>query len=231
MAAGGRGAGEAFWRFSLAFYARPGVAPALIALQDRDGLDVNAILYALWLGLARGHAMDAADLAAAEAAAAPLRDAVVVELRGLRRRLRAHPDADVQALRRRVQALEIAAERAVQQRLARFVTLRNACRPLTPALSPPAGRGRDPRAAWEGEGPAQRGDGWSQSGAVPRRGRGVGGGGDDSRRARRVQSPRLSGRRRSSSPQRRTVPASSPNRSRTRPRVWSTISSSVLGRA
>jgi uncharacterized protein (TIGR02444 family) len=118
MAAGLCGEGEAFWRFSLAFYARPGVAPALIALQDRDGLDVNAILYALWLGLARGHAMKAADLVTAESAAAPLRDAVVVELRGLRRRLRAHPDADVQALRRRVQALEIAAERAVQQRLA-----------------------------------------------------------------------------------------------------------------
>jgi uncharacterized protein (TIGR02444 family) len=116
------GEGEAFWRFSLAFYARPGVAPALIALQDRDGLDVNVILYALWLGLARGHAMDAADLAAAESAAAPLRDAVVVELRGLRRRLRAHPDPDVQALRRRVQTLEIAAERAVQMRLACSVT-------------------------------------------------------------------------------------------------------------
>jgi uncharacterized protein (TIGR02444 family) len=126
MAAGGRGEGEAFWRFSLAFYARPGVAPALIALQDRDGLDVNVILYALWLGIARGHAMGAADLAAAEAAAAPLRDAVVVELRGLRRRLRAHPDQDVQALRRRVQALEIAAERAVQERLAGSLILGNA---------------------------------------------------------------------------------------------------------
>ncbi|HEX3883423.1 MAG TPA: TIGR02444 family protein [Stellaceae bacterium] len=112
------GEGEAFWRFSLVFYARPGVAPALIALQDRDGRDVNVILYALWLGLARGHAMDAADLAAAEAAAAPLREAVVTGLRGLRRRLRADPDPAIRALRRRVRALEIAAERLVQYRLA-----------------------------------------------------------------------------------------------------------------
>ncbi|HEY1798179.1 MAG TPA: TIGR02444 family protein [Stellaceae bacterium] len=118
MAAGGRGDGEAFWRFSLAFYACPGVAPALIALQDRSGRDVNVILHALWLGLVRGYAMSAADLVVAEAAAAPLREAVVVELRGLRRRLRAHPDPDVQVLRRRVQALEVAAERAVQGRLA-----------------------------------------------------------------------------------------------------------------
>jgi uncharacterized protein (TIGR02444 family) len=149
MAAGGRGHGEALWRFSLAFYARPGVATALVALQDRDGLDVNVILYALWLGLARGQAMTAADLAAAEAAAAPLRDAVVVELRGLRRRLRAHPDPDVQALRRRVQALEISAERAVQERLAGSVPA-----PHPGPLPVAARRGRDPRAAGEGEGPA-----------------------------------------------------------------------------
>ena len=42
---------EAFWRFSLAFYERPGVPDALIALQDRDGFDVNLILFALWLGI------------------------------------------------------------------------------------------------------------------------------------------------------------------------------------
>jgi len=34
-------AGEAFWRFSLALYARPGVAEALVELQDRAGRDVN----------------------------------------------------------------------------------------------------------------------------------------------------------------------------------------------
>ena len=42
---------EAFWRFSLAFYERPGVADALIALQDCDGFDVNLVLFALWLGV------------------------------------------------------------------------------------------------------------------------------------------------------------------------------------
>jgi uncharacterized protein (TIGR02444 family) len=42
---------EAFWCFSLAFYERPGVADALIALQDRDGFDVNLVLFALWLGI------------------------------------------------------------------------------------------------------------------------------------------------------------------------------------
>src|SRR5216683_2473203 len=39
-------AGEAFWRFSLALYARPGVADALITIQDRAARDVNLILSA-----------------------------------------------------------------------------------------------------------------------------------------------------------------------------------------
>ncbi|HKS89918.1 MAG TPA: TIGR02444 family protein, partial [Stellaceae bacterium] len=60
-------AGEAFWRFSLALYARPGVAEALIALQDRAGRDVNLMLFALWFGAVRGRRLDAARLAAAAA--------------------------------------------------------------------------------------------------------------------------------------------------------------------
>jgi uncharacterized protein (TIGR02444 family) len=39
--------GAAFWRFSLALYARPGVAAALLGLQDRAGRDVNLVLYTL----------------------------------------------------------------------------------------------------------------------------------------------------------------------------------------
>ena len=47
-------AGEAFWRFSLAFYARPGVADALIALQDRAGSTSILMLFGLWLGVRHG---------------------------------------------------------------------------------------------------------------------------------------------------------------------------------
>ena len=77
--------GEALWRFSLAFYARPAVAEALIALQDRGGCDVNLILFGLWRGLAHGHRLDNAELRVAEAAVAPLRRAVIEPLRRLRR--------------------------------------------------------------------------------------------------------------------------------------------------
>ena len=109
--------GEAFWRFSLAFYSPPGIADALIALQDRAGLDVNLILFALWRGAVHGQRLQASELRAAAAAVAPLRREIVGPLRELRRRLKPVGDADIQALRRRVLGLELAAERAAQSRL------------------------------------------------------------------------------------------------------------------
>lgn len=110
--------GEAFWRFSLAFYAGPGLADALIALQDRAGLDVNLMLFALWRGAVHGQRLQASELRAAAAAIAPLRREIVGPLRDLRRRLKTVEDADIQTLRRRVLGLELAAERAAQSRLA-----------------------------------------------------------------------------------------------------------------
>jgi uncharacterized protein (TIGR02444 family) len=110
--------GEAFWRFSLAFYARPGVAEALIALQDRAGCDVNLVVFALWRGMAHGHRLDHDELIAAQAAIAPLRRDIIEPLRRLRRGLKADRDSDIQALQRRIGALELAAERRAQSRLA-----------------------------------------------------------------------------------------------------------------
>ncbi|HVB16300.1 MAG TPA: TIGR02444 family protein [Stellaceae bacterium] len=111
-------AGEGFWRFSLAFYARPGVAAALLALQDSAGCNVNLILFALWLGAVRGEPLDAAGLAAAKAVIGPLDARVIAPLRRLRRRLKGSADGDVESVRRRIAALEIGAERQAQYRLA-----------------------------------------------------------------------------------------------------------------
>jgi uncharacterized protein (TIGR02444 family) len=109
---------DAFWRFSLMLYARPGVAEALIALQDRAGHNVNLVLFGLWLAVCEGAMLDAAGLARAEAAMAGLDREVVQPLRRLRRALKGAADGDIRDLRRRVLALEIAAERRVQTRLA-----------------------------------------------------------------------------------------------------------------
>ena len=110
-------AADSFWRFSLSIYARPGVAEALIALQDQDGCDVNMVLFALWSGAVGQRRLGPADVAAAQSAIAGLAADIVAPLRRLRRALRPVPDADFQELRQRVLGLEIVAERAVQRRL------------------------------------------------------------------------------------------------------------------
>src|ERR1700751_4610379 len=102
---------EAFWRFSLAFYERPGVADALIALQDRDGFDVSLVLFALWFAISRRGKPEGTSLAAGEKVACSLRSESVEPMRRLRRKLRHHPAGDVQRLREGVKALEIGGEK------------------------------------------------------------------------------------------------------------------------
>jgi uncharacterized protein (TIGR02444 family) len=121
MAADKRAAAVAFWRFSLMVYARPGVVAALIGLQDRGGHNVNLILFGLWLAIGRGKRLDPAGFARARAVIETLDHDVVLPLRKLRRDLKSNPDPDIQELRLRVLALEIAAERRVQARLAGIV--------------------------------------------------------------------------------------------------------------
>lgn len=100
-----------FWEYSLAVYARGGVADALLALQDEFGLDVNMLLYAAWLA-ARGLRLDAAHLSPLEARVAPWREQVVRPLRQLRRQWRDYPEAG--ALRDLLKGLELQAEQSQQ---------------------------------------------------------------------------------------------------------------------
>jgi uncharacterized protein (TIGR02444 family) len=111
---------DLLWRFSLAFYALPGISEALIVLQDRDGLDVNLMLFALWLGVSGRGRLGSDQLAAADRAVRMLRAEVVEPLRALRRKLRGNPDADVRRLRDGVKDLELAGEKLIQARLARL---------------------------------------------------------------------------------------------------------------
>jgi uncharacterized protein (TIGR02444 family) len=111
-------AAESFWRFSLMLYSRPNVAAALIGLQDKGGHNVNLILFGLWRAICGRAGLDAAGLARSSAAIAALDRDVVMPLRRLQRELKGNADPDIPALRGRVLALEIAAERRVQARLA-----------------------------------------------------------------------------------------------------------------
>jgi uncharacterized protein (TIGR02444 family) len=111
-----------FWDFSLALYARPGVAPACLALQERHGIDVNALMFCVWLAESgRGPAPREA-LDEAFAAVASWHRQVVRTLRPLRQRLKfgfEPVDAElVRALRSRIQKIEIDAEHVEQLTLA-----------------------------------------------------------------------------------------------------------------
>jgi uncharacterized protein (TIGR02444 family) len=110
--------GSPFWRFSLRFYRQPGVADACIALQDDCGVDVNILLFFLWLATARR----CVPLAAAQdvcAKAAAWRDDVVVPLRTLRRRLKNGSSlverGAAELFRTRIKAVELEAERLQQE--------------------------------------------------------------------------------------------------------------------
>lgn len=110
--------GSPFWRFSLRFYRRPEIADACIDLQEQAGVDVNLLLYLLWQACQRRR-LTAAEVAALEARVAPWRDVTVIPLRNVRRALKVPPTLIApplaEALRTRVKALELEAERLQQE--------------------------------------------------------------------------------------------------------------------
>ena len=115
--------GAAFWRFSLAVYRRPGVAPACLALQDRCGLDVNLLLYCLFQAR-RGRALTTIDLRRAIRRAAPIQAGIIAPLRAARRALKRQAGladrtlaAAAARLRRNLLRHELAAERFEQTAL------------------------------------------------------------------------------------------------------------------
>ena len=108
----------AFWQFSLAFYARPGVADACLRLQDDAGADVNVMFYALFLAM-QSRQIGRADAARIDALIKTWREAAVVPLRTLRRRLKTgiepFPAATTEELRNAVKRIELEAERLEQE--------------------------------------------------------------------------------------------------------------------
>ncbi|MFM1816358.1 MAG: hypothetical protein RLZ98_3053 [Pseudomonadota bacterium] len=115
--------GSPFWNFSLGVYGTPGVPDACIRLQDEAGVDVNVMLYLLWLA-GEGRKLDLADVRAIVEAVDGWRADVVVPLRTARRALKSPPgllDTEAAAaLRTKVKAIELEAERLQQEALYAF---------------------------------------------------------------------------------------------------------------
>ena len=105
------------WKYCLNLYARPGVEPACLRLQDQ-GLDVCLLLCAAWLQQ-RGIACTEARMAQLKDCAEPWQREVVQPLRQLRTQWReaAAHDESLAVMRSQIKALELEAERTLLRRL------------------------------------------------------------------------------------------------------------------
>jgi uncharacterized protein (TIGR02444 family) len=139
--------GSPFWRFSLGFYRRAGVAQACIALQDESGVDVNLLLFLLWCAR-EGRQLSAVQVAELDRACAPWRSAAVIPLRAIRRGLKVLPaliePGTAELYRGRIKAVELEAERLQQEALYR----RFAAAPLGDHAASAAGAARGNLAAY-----------------------------------------------------------------------------------
>jgi uncharacterized protein (TIGR02444 family) len=109
-----------FWRFSLHFYRQAGVADTCIALQDECGVDVNLMLFLLWLA-ANGRQLSAGDVKDLDAAVRDWRNLTIVPIREARRKLKGAATLietnKQEAFRTKIKALELDAERLQQEAL------------------------------------------------------------------------------------------------------------------
>ncbi|MBT8440796.1 MAG: TIGR02444 family protein [Gammaproteobacteria bacterium] len=80
-----------FWDFSLSIYGRPGVADACLFLQDRYGLDVNLILFCVWVGSTGRGSLAEPAIDACVSRTSDWRECVIEPLRQIRRACRDEP--------------------------------------------------------------------------------------------------------------------------------------------
>ena len=109
-----------FWKFSIKFYAVPGVAQACIDLQDEAKVDVNILFFLLW-SATQGRAFKKADVGEVERMIGAWRDMAVVPIRNIRRALKSPPAVmppeASEGFRTRIKAVELEAERLQQEAL------------------------------------------------------------------------------------------------------------------
>lgn len=106
-----------FWKFSLAVYAQPGVAPECLALQSALNMDVNILLFCAWLGAERKLLLNDKNFDATDACVRRWHETVVRPLRAVRQAMKPMPemaDEAVQGLRKDIAAVELRAEQVEQ---------------------------------------------------------------------------------------------------------------------
>ena len=130
-----------FWRFSLKFYGQAGVSDACIALQDCCGVDVNLLLFLFWLASER-QVLAADEVKKLDATIKSWRELTIIPIRDTRRKLKGAKTfvdpAKQEALRDKVKAVELEAEKLQQEALYAFTQ------------SGPLGKSSEPQAAARG---------------------------------------------------------------------------------
>ncbi|HSZ66003.1 MAG TPA: TIGR02444 family protein [Xanthobacteraceae bacterium] len=125
-----------FWRFSLKFYRQGGVSEACIDLQDSFGVDVNLLLFLLWLA-SDDRRLSAAEVKMLDDNVRDWRNLTIIPIRDVRRKLKGAPtlvEAGTQeAFRNKIKAVELDAERLQQEALYAFAK----SGPLGTEASPP----------------------------------------------------------------------------------------------
>ena len=130
-----------FWRFSLKFYGQTGVSDACIALQDGCGVDVNLLLFLFWLASERQE-LSADEVKKLDATIKSWRELTIIPIRDTRRKLKGAKTfvdpAKQEALRDKVKAVELEAEKLQQEALYAFTQTGPLGKPSEP---PAAARG------------------------------------------------------------------------------------------
>lgn len=123
------------WDFVLNYYRQQGVSEAAIKLQDAAGIDVNMILFLMWLS-GQSKALAEADMKKLSEASHVWQRSVVVPIRNIRRLLKENAPFVEQetalAYRKKVQALEIEGEQLQLNGMA------DAAKNLSPSAKPSA---------------------------------------------------------------------------------------------
>jgi uncharacterized protein (TIGR02444 family) len=101
------------WDFVLNYYGRKGVSDVLIGLQDQHGIDVNMLLFLMWMAAQR-KCPGADDVKFVSTTSHAWQRTVVVPIRAVRRLLKESPPLvaaeAAAAFRKKVQAVELEGE-------------------------------------------------------------------------------------------------------------------------
>ena len=112
-----------FWRFSLNFYRQAGVSDACIALQDGLGIDVNLLLFLLWLA-SEHRELSPEEVRKFDDQVRSWRELTIVPIRDTRRKLKGAATlvetGRQEAFRNKVKAVELEAEQLQQEALYNF---------------------------------------------------------------------------------------------------------------